>query len=87
MAATKKIKFIRNTAYKGADYGPDYAQSVADVEAAQADIWVFRGRAVPAPADKAVQPGGVEVLEGERRLPVVETPELLPAPVKTPRKK
>lgn len=40
-----KIRFTRNTPYKGVDYGPDYETDVAVVDNRQAHIYIERGRA------------------------------------------
>ena len=50
---TMKIKFLRNTSYNGADYGPDYETDTAVVESRQATIWIQNERAVEAMAPVA----------------------------------
>lgn len=42
------LRFTRNTAYNGTDYGPDYAEEVTDVERGWALTFLAQGRAEPA---------------------------------------
>lgn len=42
------LRFKRNTAYKGTDYGPDYAEEVTEVDEPWATQFLAQGRAVPA---------------------------------------
>jgi len=46
-----KIKFIRNTAEEGVDYGPDYSKKVAEVPFYRAVNYIRTGRAVAVTAD------------------------------------
>jgi hypothetical protein len=52
----RRLKFTRNTAYNGTDYGPDYGQDECLVEAPAAFRFIDQGRAVdldapPSPGD------------------------------------
>lgn len=42
------LRFKRNTAYEGTDYGPDYPEEVAEVDEPWATTFIAQGRAVPA---------------------------------------
>lgn len=55
MAEEKKVKvqFVRNVAYEGKDYGPDYEQDTADVEAGWARRFISNGKAVEVKEKKA----------------------------------
>lgn len=50
-----KIKFVRNTAEGGENYGPDYPKKVAEVPFRRAATYVAQGRAVPADGDEALR--------------------------------
>lgn len=50
-----KIKFIRNTAEDGTDYGPDYPKKVAEVPFHRAAAYIAGGRAVAASDDDALK--------------------------------
>lgn len=65
------LRFVRNKCYKGVDYGPDYAEQVADVEPAWARQFLATGSAVRADAVPAPE------VEPERvmgPMPAVEAP-------------
>ena len=42
---TVKLKFIRNVCYNGTDYGPDYKEQVAVVDASWAHNFLQNGKA------------------------------------------
>lgn len=42
---SKKLEFIRNTAYNGTDYGPDYPDKATIVDNQWARIFLTQGRA------------------------------------------
>lgn len=50
-----KIKFIRNTAEDGADYGPDYPKKVAEVPFHRAAAYIRNGRAVAVDGDEELK--------------------------------
>jgi hypothetical protein len=56
---TKRVKFVRNTCYKGVDYGPDYAEQVVDVEEGWAAEFLHLGLAEEVKA-KATPAGVVD---------------------------
>lgn len=43
---TRRVKFVTGVHHDGVDYGPDYEQQEADVNAAAAAAYVAQGRAV-----------------------------------------
>lgn len=54
--AKRRLKFLRNTSYEGADYGPDQeAGDEADVDPRWAAVFLENGRAVA--LDSAAPPG------------------------------
>jgi hypothetical protein len=55
----KKLKFLRNTAYNGKDYGPDCESDTAEVDSRWAMVFLANGRAVEAGAEKSGA-GGAE---------------------------
>lgn len=57
-----KIKFIRNTADDGEDYGPDYPKKTAEIPFHRAATYIRQGRALAASDDEALK----EVEEGAR---------------------
>lgn len=57
-----KIKFIRNTAEDGVDYGPDYPKKVAEVPFHRAATYIRQGRAVPQDGDEELK----EIVESAR---------------------
>lgn len=63
-----KIKFIRNTAEDGVDYGPDYPKKVAEVPFHRAAGYIRNGRAVAVDSDEELQ-GVEESARAEGRLP------------------
>jgi hypothetical protein len=58
------VKFIRNKSYAGTDYGPEYPESVADVDVKWARVFIAQGAAVavvappPAPPPLSTQSFG-----------------------------
>lgn len=50
-----KIKFVRNTADGGEDYGPDYKKQVAEVPFNRAQGYISTGRAVLAGKDEELE--------------------------------
>lgn len=50
-----KIKFIRNTAHDGTDYGPDYTKKVAEVPFHQAATYIRQGRAEAHDSDEELK--------------------------------
>lgn len=50
-----KIKFIRNTADDGVDYGPDYPKKVASVPFHRAAGYIRNGRAVAVDSDEELK--------------------------------
>lgn len=49
----KLIRFVRNTPYRGVDYGPDYDEQEAVVQGRDAMIYIAKGRAVEVVEDSA----------------------------------
>jgi hypothetical protein len=70
---TTRLKFIRNTAYNGADYGPDYETDTCEVDSRYAPQFVANGRAVEVGGK-----GGPKTGEAQTRDPEPENrdPEL-----------
>jgi hypothetical protein len=50
-----KVKFIRNTADDGEDYGPDYPKKVAQVPFHRAAAYIRNGRAVAVDGDEELK--------------------------------
>ncbi len=50
-----KIKFIRNTAEGGEDYGPDYPKKTAEVPFHRAAAYIRQGRAIAVDKDEELQ--------------------------------
>ena len=50
-----KIKFIRNTAEEGENYGPDYPKKTAQVPFHRAATYIRQGRAVAVDGDEELQ--------------------------------
>ena len=50
-----KIKFIRNTAEDGEDYGPDYPKKTATVPFHRAATYIRQGRAEAVDSDEELQ--------------------------------
>jgi hypothetical protein len=69
--ALRRLKFLRNTAYNGTDYGPDYPEQEADVDSRWSVVFLSNGRAVEA-EDKAMKKGGPEKGEVQVRDPQPE---------------
>jgi hypothetical protein len=44
--AKRRLKFLRNTAYEGTNYGPDYESDQADVDPRWSVVFLGNGRAV-----------------------------------------
>jgi hypothetical protein len=65
--ARRTLKFLRNTAYEGTDYGPDYETDIAAVDARWATVYLANGRAVEVEAGKGKGPakGMVQVRDPE----------------------
>lgn len=57
-----KIKFIRNTAHDGEDYGPDYPKKTAEMPFHRAATYIRQGRAEAVSSDEELQ----EVVEAAR---------------------
>lgn len=51
--ARRTLKFLRNTAYDGKDYGPDYETDTAAVDSRWATAFLANGRAVEVDAVKS----------------------------------
>jgi len=64
--ATRRLRFVRNTAYGGSNYGPDYESDTADVDPRWAAAFIGQQRAVPVEDEKAAPPTGeVQVRDPE----------------------
>jgi hypothetical protein len=82
----RRLRFVRNTAYQGTDYGPDYGQDECEVDAPAAFRFIGQGRAIDLDAPQefpAAAPGQVQTRDPqpEHRDPVVAPSEPSPASV------
>ena len=59
-----KIKFVRNTAEDGTDYGPDYPKKTADVPFHRAAAYIRQGRAVAVSSDDELKEIEEQAREG-----------------------
>lgn len=83
----RRLRFVRNTAYKGTDYGPDYGQDECQVDPASAFRFIEQGRAIDLDAPQEVPvtvPGEVQTRDPQ---PANRDPEIvqesIPAAVPT----
>lgn len=65
----KQLKFLRNTAYNGSNYGPDYESDTCEVDSRWAVVFLQNGRAVEANGPPATGTAQTRDPEAETRDP------------------
>lgn len=58
---TRRVRFVTGVHHEGVDYGPDYKQKEADINAAAAAGYVAQGRAVYVEPVRAPEGDGSKV--------------------------